>query len=135
MIGAWAEHAKTFILVLAFATTAFFVIPIFIAPLRWARLMLWTIPEQTDLAVYFGRCLGAFGLIFEIFMFRAGLTGVGLTLVFEFMMLLWTLMVVVHVAGAIQRIQPITETLEIGFWALLIVLTTVFWPTAAPLQM
>lgn len=133
MIGVWAEHAKTFILVLAIATTAFFVIPISFAPLRWARLMLWKIPEQTDLAVYFGRCLGAFGLIFEIFMFRAGLTGVGLSLVFEFMMLLWAFMVVVHIAGAIQRLQPITETLEIGFWALLIVLTTAFWPAAGPL--
>ncbi len=130
MIGVWAMHAKTFILVLASLTTLFFAIPIFFAPLRWARLMLWKIPEQTDLTIYFGRCLGSFALVLEILMFRAGLTGVGLSFVFEFMMMVWAFMVVVHVAGAILRIQPMTETLEIGFWALLIVLTAAFWPGA-----
>ena len=29
----------------------------------WARAMQWNIPDDTDLAVYFGRCLGAFILI------------------------------------------------------------------------
>jgi hypothetical protein len=131
MVGIWAAHAKTFLIVLGVATTLFFSIPIFFMPLRWARMMLWKIPEDTDLAVYFGRCLGAFVLIFELFIFRAGLTGVGLYLVYEFMMLVWLFMIGVHIAGAIQRIQPITETLEIGFWAVLVVLTVAFWPGAS----
>ncbi len=130
MIGTFASHAQTFVLMLAVVTTVAFAIPILVAPLRWAKLMLWKIPEQTDLALYFGRCLGAFALTLEAFLFRAGSNGTGLTFVFEFMMLVWIFMVVIHVVGAIQKVQPITETLEIGFWLALIGLTAVFWPTA-----
>lgn len=128
MISIWATYATTFLLVLAIATTLFFALPILFAPISWARLMRWSIPEDTHLALYFGRCLGAFVVIFELFIFRAGITGVGLAFVFEFMMLVWIFMIVIHIVGAVQRVQPITETLEIGFWALLIALTAAFWP-------
>ena len=130
MIGIFAPHAQIFLLSLAVVTTAAFAIPILFAPLRWAKLMLWPIPEQTDLAVYFGRCLGAFALIMEIFLLRAGITGEAIGFVFELMMSVWFFMVVIHVIGAIQRVQPITETLEIVFWVLLILLTAAFWPVA-----
>lgn len=128
MIGIFAHHAQTLALILASATTILFAIPILIAPLAWARIMRWDIPEQTHLAIYFGRCLGAFALVLELFLFRAALTGEGLNFVFEFMMLIWIFMVGVHVVGAFQRIQPITETLEIGLWAFFIALTAAFWP-------
>ena len=39
--------------------------------------MRWRIPQDIDLAVYFGRCLGAFILIVEALMLRAALTGFG----------------------------------------------------------
>jgi hypothetical protein len=81
------------------ATTAVFALPIFLVPLKWARWFGWTIPQQTDLAVhFFGRCLGAFILI------------------------------VVHVWGALLRIQPISETLEIGMYSGLALLTILFYP-------
>ena len=130
MIGILALHAQSFAFYLASATTLFFAIPLLMAPLRWARMMRWKIPESTDLPIYFGRCLGAFAFIFELFIFRAALTGEGLKFVFEFMMLVWIFMFVIHIVGALQRVQPITETIEIGFWALLILLTAAFWPTA-----
>ena len=41
------------------------------------------------------------------------------------------LMFVVHVYGAVKRIQPITETLEIGFWMILLVLNTLFYPATS----
>jgi hypothetical protein len=44
------------------------------------------------------------------------------------MALLWTAMIVVHVVGALQGVQPILETLEIAFWTALAVLTGLFWP-------
>ena len=37
-------------------------------------------------------------------------------------------MIAVHVYGAWRRIQPITETIEIGFYAMLFVLTLLFHP-------
>ena len=83
MIGSWSAHAQTYLLVLSIATTLVFALPIFLVPLLWARVMQWQLPEHTDLAVYFGRCLGAFILIVEALMLRAALTGEALLTTFE----------------------------------------------------
>ena len=37
-------------------------------------------------------------------------------------------MVVLHIYGAIKKIQPITETLEIGLWVGLLFLSLAFYP-------
>jgi formate/nitrite transporter FocA (FNT family) len=116
MLGLYSSHAQTYLLVLAIATTAVFALPIFLCPLAWARLMRWRIPDDIDLTVYFGRCLGAFILIVEALMLRAALTGEAL------------FMIAVHLHGAVRRIQPWTETLEIGFYCGLLACTLLFWP-------
>ena len=71
MLGLWSVHAPQYLLILTLLTTLVFALPIFCIPLVWARLMGWTLPAHTDLAVYFGRCLGAFILILEAMMLRA----------------------------------------------------------------
>lgn len=131
MLGLWSTHSQTFLLVLAITTTLVFALPIFLCPLTWAKLMRWQVPTHTDLAVYFGRCLGAFILIVELLMLRAALTGEALHTTFEVLAAVALFMVVVHVYGALKRIQPLTETLEIGFYAGLFVLTLLFWPLAS----
>jgi hypothetical protein len=78
MIGLWNAHAQSYLLVLVAITTITFALPLFILPLAWARLFRWKVPSETDLALYFGRCLGAFVLIVEALMLRAGATGEGL---------------------------------------------------------
>ena len=128
MLGLWSAHAANFLLILTLATTLVFALPIFLVPLTWARLMAWQIPQQTDLAVYFGRCLGAFILILEALMLRAALTGEAMHTAFELLAATATMMIVVHVYGALKRIQPLSETLEIGFYVLLLLLTLMFWP-------
>lgn len=130
MIGVWASQAQNFLLILGGATCIAFSIPIALTPLKWAKLFLWELPASTDLAIYFGRCLGAFALILDIFMLRAALTGEAIHFVFELMMLVWLFMIVVHISGALQRIQPITETIEIILWITLALLTAAFWPAA-----
>ncbi|WP_428312754.1 hypothetical protein [Hydrocarboniphaga sp.] len=130
MIGLYSSHATTYLLILMVSTTLAFALPIFLKPLVWARLMQWKIPQDTDLAVYFGRCLGAFILIIELVALRAALTGADLRLAFDLMFCVYGFMTVVHVYGALRRIQPITETLEIGFWILLAVLNLLFYPAA-----
>ena len=40
------------------------------------------------------------------------------------------LMVMVHAVGALQKVQPWTETAEIAFWCGLAVLGLLFYPTA-----
>lgn len=128
MLGLYSNHASTYLLILTISTTLAFALPIFLKPLVWARLMQWKIPQETDLAVYFGRCLGAFILIIELVALRAALTGADLRLAFDLMFCVYGFMTVVHVYGALRRIQPITETLEIGFWILLAVLNLLFYP-------
>ena len=128
MVGLWSTHAQGYLLILMSVTTLVFGLPIFLAPLTWARVLGWRVPADTDLAVYFGRCLGAFILIVEALMLRAGLTGEGLAFTFQVLAAVGALMVVVHVWGAVRRVQPLSETLEIGMYAGLLVLTVMFYP-------
>jgi hypothetical protein len=131
MLGLWSTHAPTFLLALAAVTTLAFALPIFFVPLTWARWFLWKVPEETDLAVYFGRCLGAFVLLIEAMLFQAALTGNGLVISFQLLIGIASMMVVVHVWGAIKRIQPITETIEIGMWAAMLLSAVAFYPVGA----
>jgi len=127
-LGIWGEHARDYLLVVTIVTTLVFALPIYLAPLRWARLMGWRIPADPELTIYFGRCLGAFILIVEALMLRAALTGEGLLYTFQVIVAVAGLMTVVHIWGALQRIQPLLETLEIGMYAALLALTLLFWP-------
>jgi hypothetical protein len=128
--GPWGAHAAAFLLALVALTTVAFAVPLFLVPLRWGRLMRFAIPGDTDLAVYFGRCLGAVMLVIAAIATRAALTGVGLAVTFDLLVGAAALMVVVHAWGAVRGIQPWTETVEIGFWLLLLVLTLAFHPGA-----
>ena len=130
MIGIWSAHAQTFLLVFAILALFAFVIPMIFAPMFWARMLLWNIPEDTDLAVYSLRSLGSLGLAVLLVTFRAAISGEGLLLIYELFIPFFALMVLVHLYGAIKKIQPITETLEIGFWLVLLVLALCFMPTA-----
>jgi hypothetical protein len=67
-------------------------------------------------------------LIVEGLAFRAAFTGVAILFTFQVLLALSVLMVVVHVYGAIKRIQPITETIEIALWVLFFILQLVFLP-------
>jgi hypothetical protein len=128
MLGLWGAFARTYLLFLMTVTTLAFALPIFLAPLKWARWFGWKIPQETDLAVYFGRCLGAFILIVVLLMLRAAVTGTGLVLTFQVLLAVAAFMIVVHVWGALLRIQPISETLEIGMYSGLVLLTVLFYP-------
>ncbi len=128
MIGMWGELSQDYLWVFMIATTVAFAVPIFFFPITWARLMQWEIPEETDLTVYFARCLGSFALVLEYLLYQAVTTGVGEVLVFQFLIGLCGFMVLLHIYGAIKRIQPITETLEIGLWVTLLFLSFAFYP-------
>lgn len=128
MLGYYAQYSQQYITTLMILTTLFFALPIFIEPIAWARAMRWTIPEHQHLAIYFGRCLGAFILVVEAAALRSATTGTSYSYAFDILFLVFALMLVVHVYGAVKRIQPITETLEIGFWMILLVLNTLFYP-------
>lgn len=128
MIGIWSENAQTFLLVFGIVGAIAFGVPIFLMPITWARVFRWNLPDVTDLAVYFGRCLGVLALVLNTFVLRAALTGEGIALIFQILTLVFIGMTLVHVWGAVRRIQPVTETIEIGFWAGLLVLALLFCP-------
>ncbi len=130
MIGAWSGHASTFLILLAVVSAVLLSIPIFVAPLRWARMLGWSIPAQTDLAVYFGRCLGGIAIVLNAITLRAGMTGAGTVFVFQLVLAVASILTVVHIWGAVRGTQPITETIEIAMWAGLVLLTLACWPVA-----
>ncbi len=101
MIGLLGEHSAAFLRVFAVITLLAFAIPIAVAPLAWARALKWDIDPKFHLArFYFGLQIGI-----------ALLVGIA------------------HVVGAIQRVQPWTETAEIAFWAALVLLGLLFFPS------
>lgn len=128
MLGMFSEYAVTYLWVLGSITTVAFAIPLFVVPIFWAKNMLWHLPVERDLAVYFGRCVGAFVLVVEYFIFKAAYTGVGIGFTFEMLSVVFSLMLVVHIYGAIRGIQPITETLEIGLWLALLAINYLCYP-------
>jgi hypothetical protein len=129
MIGVWSAHAQTFMLVFVILAMLLFVLPMIFAPLFWARMLQWNIPDDTDLAVYSLRSLGSLGLAVLLVTFRAATTGEGLVFVYELFIPFFALMVLVHIYGAIRKIQPITETLETGFWLIMLILALCFMPS------
>jgi hypothetical protein len=132
MVGAYAESAQTVLLVWAVVTALVFAVPMIVSPVSWGRMMRFTIPPDTDLAVYFGRCLGALALVVDGMAFRAALTGEALRFVFELSTVFAVLMVFVHAYGGVKRIQPMTETVETALWAAVVVLLLVCFPVASP---
>jgi hypothetical protein len=128
LIGVWSGHAKAFLLVATVLSALGLSLPIFLAPLAWARRFGWTIPDHTELAVYFGRSLGALAVTINLLTLRAALTGAALVTAFEVTLVVSVLMVVVHVYGALRRVQPVSETIEIGFWAAIALLALACWP-------
>ncbi len=129
-IGLWSHLATNYLIVLSLVTLAVFSALLFFKPLLWAKLFWWHLPQETDLAIYFGRCLGAFALVTDVMFLHAAFTGVGVVTMLLFFTLFCILMVVVHIWGAIARIQPITETLETGMWVALVILNLLFMPVA-----
>tara|TARA_B100000902_G_C27075889_1_gene796390 strand:- start:279 stop:476 length:198 start_codon:yes stop_codon:yes gene_type:complete len=59
---------------------------------------------------------------------QAALYNLGTPFILQFFILFCGLMVIVHIWGAVLRIQPVTETIETGFWVLLLILNFLFYP-------
>jgi hypothetical protein len=105
-----------------------FGIPLFLAPLRWARVLRWRIPSDTDLTVYLGRSLGALAVAVGVSALRAARRPEENRIVFEVAFLTGALLAGVHVWGALLRRQPWTETAEIGFWSAMAAAAVLAYP-------
>ncbi len=100
-----------------------FALPILFAPLAWAKVFQWKLPERTELTVYFGRCLGAVATAVVVVCFRAAPRPQENKLLFELILVAAVLLTAIHIWGAIRREQPWTETVEIALYGGLALLT------------
>jgi len=130
MVGILGNYSALYLWSAMLLTLLLFCIPILFFPLRWARSIQWSVPGDTHLTIYFGRCLGAMILVFEYAILRAILDESIRPFVFDLALGISALMTAVHFYGAVKKMQPLVETLEIAFYFLLFLLTLIFYPTA-----
>lgn len=117
MISHTHPLASWFVLLSAVCFTLVYAIPLAFFPLQWAKVFQWKLPGETDLAVYFGKCLGMLAL---------GVLWISLPAIphpeqnlffFDLIGVFGAFMTALHIYGAIRKVQPWTETMEIAFWA------------------
>jgi len=128
MTGPWSSYSDLFLIGLALTSVALLGLPLFFAPLAWARLLRWPQPEERRLTVYLGRCLGAVICVLAAFALVAAGDPALQPFFFQIVMANFGLMVAVHAWGAFRRIQPWTETAETFVWLGLLVLALLCYP-------
>jgi hypothetical protein len=100
------------------ATTAggfgpIFALPLLLDPYRWARAFGWRREPETDVGLYFGRCLGALATASCVQAARAARDPAGNRAFYEYVELAGWLLAAVHVRGLLERRQPPIEHAEI----------------------
>lgn len=128
MIGALDQYAALYLQALGVGSFLLLGLPLLLAPLRWAQVMRWQLPEPDHVTVYFGRCLGAVICVLAIYALVAAQAPDVQPFFFQIALASIGLMVVVHAWGAVRRIQPATETLETLVWAALLVVGLLVYP-------
>ena len=128
MLGIWQAYAGSYLAILGAVMLAAFGIPLVFVPMRWARLLRWEIPPPSQLTTFLGRSLGAFICVFALYAIRAAVAPAVQPFFFELLLWLLVAMLALHIHGAIMKTQPITETIEIAMWVILILATLAFHP-------
>jgi len=105
-----------------------FGLPLLLSPLKWARRLRWQVPEDTDLAVYLGRSLGAVAVALSLGGLWAARDPWRHRIVFQMAAAAAALLAGVHIKGAIEGKQPWTETAEIPFWAAMAIAAIACYP-------
>jgi hypothetical protein len=128
MIGIWQTYAGTYLIVAGVAMLAGFGVPLLVAPMTWARLFRWPLPSPGPLVTFLGRSLGLLIVVIAAYAFRVAGTPQAQPFFFELMLWVFVGMIGLHVYGAIKKVQPLTETIEIGMWVVLLLVTLAFYP-------
>lgn len=113
MINETHPYASWFLLLSGSFFLCVYALPLLFAPLWWARHFLWKVPAETDLTVYFGRCTGTLAIALNVAMLQAVPDPQNHRGIFSWMSWASGLLTLIHIWGAIRRVQPWTEDLEI----------------------
>jgi len=89
-----------------------FAVPLFVDPYRWSRWFGWKEEPETDVGLYFGRCLGAIATAARIQAARASTDPARDRAFFEFVESVGWLLAIVHLRGWIEQRQPPIEHAE-----------------------
>jgi hypothetical protein len=111
------SRSRVFLLVAAAVVLPVFAIPLFVDPIWWADRFGWQTDGSRDLAVYFGRCLGAVALAIVLVALRASRDPASHRGIFDLLALAGLLLAIVHLRGTIEDSQPLVEHLETGMYA------------------
>lgn len=128
MVGIWQAHATSYLVVAGIAMLAVFGIPLLVVPMSWARVMCWEIPSPGELPTFLGRSLGLFVCVIAAYAFKVAAAPQAQPFFFQLMLWLFIAMIGLLVYGALKKAQPITETIEIGLWVGLVLVTLAFYP-------
>ena len=110
--------------------TPLFALPLFIDPYRWARAFGWREEPETDVGLYFGRCLGAVATAACVEAARASRDPVRHRSFFDFAESAGWLLAAVHLRGFVERRQPPIEHAEIVGYSALALLVRRVRPSA-----
>ena len=108
---------RVFLVAVAALFIPVFALPLFIDPIWWAERFGWETEGPRDLAVYFGRCLGAVALAIAVIALRAASDPPAHRWLFDLLALSALLLAIVHLRGAIEESQPLVEHLETAMYA------------------
>lgn len=128
MLGIWSNYSSTFLFWFPVLILVGFALPMLFAPLAWGKTIGFALPKDTDLAVYFGRSLGVAGIGICVMSFIASRTPAAQPIVMDGLIVISLLYVITHIHGAVKKIQPLIETLEIAFWMALFCLQLAVYP-------
>lgn len=90
-----------------------FALPLLLDPYRWARAFGWRSEPETDVGLYFGRCLGALATASCVQAARASRDPDRHASYYGFAEVAGWLLAAVHLRGLVERRQPPIEHAEI----------------------
>ena len=138
MFNADQPFASGFLWLASFGFLLAYGLPLTFVPVLWARWFQWKLPEELNtpatihlhqLAEYFGRCTGTLAITITLFAMRAASDPAAHPYVLEIIFIACLGMTLVHVYGALRRIQPWTENAEILLYGAMTGLAAGAWTT------
>ena len=94
-----------------------FALPLLLHPYGWARRFGWRREPETDVGLYFGRCLGALATGLCVQLLRGSREPAQHRSLFSLMEVAGWLLALVHLRGLVERRQPPIEHAEIVGYA------------------